>query len=587
MIGSSPREIADILRLGAADHPDKVIFTHLTFDGQEPRRVTYGGLYARACGIAALLQRLDLRRQRVLLVYPPGPEFAPAFFGVLLARAIAVPAPSPSLNGHFQRLDAIAADCTPGAVLSVGSVLAKLEARMPAGSPLRACRWLATDVDEGAGSFETGATISSDLALLQYTSGSTAVPRGVMVTHGNLADNVEAIAREFELPPEIRNVSWLPHFHDMGLITGLLTPLARGGETILMSPESFLRRPLRWLEAISHYGGQVCGAPNFAYDLCVRHADRGNLPKLDLSTWQTAFVGAEPVRASTLRSFAEAFADAGFRSSAFTPCYGMAEATVLVSSARPHRGPTLHSLSRAALELGEAKPSTAPDAIVLVGSGYPAAGTAIRIADVACGLPLGRRRVGEVWLSGPQIARGYWGRQDSAFHATFASSSDGPFLRTGDLGFLTEEGEVVFVDRLKDVIVYNGQNYACHDLELTAGMSHDALSPDGCAAVSLDADGRPHLMVIAELPRRAVERGEEVAQAIRAAWFTTYGLAARTIAFVPRGKLSRTTSGKLQRRLSGARLQMGTLPVLSVSGEAPPGMVCVAPAIDPRTQDTE
>lgn len=571
MIGSTPREIADILREKAAEHPDKVIFTHLTFDGKEPQCITYGGLYARAGRIAALLGTLDLRQQRVLLVYPPGPAFAPAFFGVLLARAIAVPAPSPSLNGHFHRLDAIAADCTPGAVLSVGSVLASLEARMPANSPLRACPWLATDADDGAGSLETKPTSSSDLALLQYTSGSTAAPRGVMVTHGNLADNVEAIAREFQLPPGIRNVSWLPHFHDMGLITGLLTPLARGGETILMSPESFLRQPLRWLEAISHYGGQVCGAPNFAYDLCARRAGRGNLPKLDLSTWQTAFVGAEPVRASTMRSFAEAFSDSGFRASALTPCYGMAEATVLVSSARPHRGPALHSLSRAALELGEAKPSTEPGALVLVGCGQPAAGTTIRIADTACAVPLGSHRVGEVWLSGPQVARGYWGREDSIFNATFAGSTDGPFLRTGDLGFLTEEGELVFVDRLKDVIVVNGQNYACHDLELTAGTSHDALTPDGCAAVSLDADGKPHLLMIAELPRRAVEQGEEAARAIRAAWFTTHGLAARTIAFVPRGKLSRTTSGKLQRRLSAARLQAGTLPILAMSGDALPG----------------
>jgi acyl-CoA synthetase (AMP-forming)/AMP-acid ligase II len=528
------------------------MFTHLLFDGNDPERITYGGLHARASNFAALLRTLGLQKRPVLLIYPPGPEFAPACFGAL-------------------RLEAIALDCAPGAVLSTQGVIAKLEERVATDSPLRACPWLATDVDDSPGAFEAERGSGSDLALLQYTSGSTSDPRGVMVTHENLASNVEMIAEAFQLPPGIRNVSWLPHFHDMGLITGLITPLSRGGETILMSPESFLRRPLRWLEAISQYRGQVCGAPNFAYELCVRWADRRSLPSLDLSTWQTAFCGAEPVRASTMRAFADCFRTSGFRTSALTPCYGMAEATVLVSAAPPHKELPLHSLCRAALELGEARPSTEPDALTLVGSGKPAAGTTIRIADPESCLPLGERRVGEVWVSGPQVARGYWGRDDGAFHATLAGtdpSVPGTFLRTGDLGFLTDEGELVFEDRLKDVIVFNGQNYACHDLELTAGMSHGALSPDGCAAVSFGMHGQPRLVVIAELPRRTIAHFEEVAQAIRAAWFTTHGLAARTIAFVPRGKLSRTTSGKLQRRLSASRLEAGALPILAISGDA-------------------
>ncbi|CAN5727285.1 fatty acyl-AMP ligase [soil metagenome] len=571
MTGSSPPEIGDLLKQRAAEQPDKVLFTHLTFDGRDPQRIAYGELYARACRIAAELGARGLRQRPVLLLYPPGPAFAPAFFGALLARAIAVPAPCPSLEGHFHRLDGIAADCTPGAVLSTDDVLARLRDRMPAHSPLRACPWLSTDRDDAAGSVAPQRGPPSDIALLQYTSGSTADPRGVMVTHGNLAHNAAMIERAFQLPPGARGVSWLPHFHDMGLIAGFVAPLSCGGESILMSPESFLRRPLRWLEAISHYRGQVCGAPNFAYDLCARRADRGPLPALDLGSWQTAFVGAEPVRVSTMQAFADRFRASGFQPAALTPCYGLAEATVLVSCA-PLRGvPAFHSLSREALEAGQARPSAGPAAVTLVGCGEPAVGTTVRIVDPASGLPLGSRRVGEIWLSGPQVARGYWGRDDDAFDATLADSPGKAFLRTGDLGFLTGEGELVFVERLKDVIVFNGQKHACHDLELTAGTSHEALSPDSCVVVSFDAGDKPHLVVIAELPRHALGQADDVARAIRAAWFTTHGLAARTIAFVARGKLSRTTSGKLQRRLSARRLVAGAMGVLAVNGEALPG----------------
>jgi acyl-CoA synthetase (AMP-forming)/AMP-acid ligase II len=307
-----------------------------------------------------------------------------------------------------------------------------------------------------------------------------------------------------------------------------------------------------------------------AYDVGGRRPDRGPLPALDLGSWQTAFVGAEPVRVSTMQAFADRFRASGFEPAALTPCYGMAEATVLVSCAPPRGMPAFHSLSREALEAGQARPSAEPAALTLVGSGEPAAGTTVRIVDPASGLPLGSRRVGEIWVSGPQIARGYWGRDDDVFDAILADSPGKAFLRTGDLGFLTDEGELVFVERLKDVIVFNGQKHACHDLELTAGTSHEALSADSCVAVSFDAGDRPHLVVIAELPRHALGQADDAARAIRAAWFTTHGLAARTIAFVARGKLSRTTSGKLQRQLSARRLVAGAMGVLAVNGDALP-----------------
>lgn len=567
----APLELGTLLARGAAAHPDKVLFTYLAFNGREPQLVTYGELYCQACKISLLLSRLDLRQRPVLLIYPPGPEFAPAFFGTLLARAIAVPAPVPQFEAQFLRLDGIAADCGPGALLTTDSVLAKLQSRMPDDSSLRTCPWLCTGDKNSTEKIELGEGSPSEIAILQYTSGSTANPRGVMVTHSNLAQNINMIEQAFGLPPGVRTVSWLPHFHDMGLIAAFAAPLATGGEAILMSPQAFLQRPLRWLEAISHYRAQVCGGPNFAYELCVRSADRVTLPPLNLDSWQTAFVGAEPVRASTMQTFADRFREAGFRPSALTPCYGMAEATLMVTCKPAANSPSFHSLSRELLKEGLAKDSLDRAPLILTGCGYPAPGTDIRIVEPRSGKPLANRIVGEVWVSGPQVARGYWGEPPGeVFGASLADSETGPFLRTGDLGFLTEDGELVFVERLKDIIVLKGQNYVCHDLEMSASKSHSMLSADGCAAVCIEGDDKTHLLLIAELAAASVGYADEVAQAIRAAWFTDYGLSASTIAFVPMGKLSRTTSGKLQRRLSAARLARGELRAVALIGEALP-----------------
>lgn len=577
----TPPTAGDLLTRRAAEHPGKTVFTHLTFDGSGPLQITYGDLFLRACAIAGSLERLGLRHRPVLLVYAAGPEFAPAFFGALLARAIAVPVPVPQFEAQYQRLDRIAADCHPCAVLSTDSVATRLESRLSAASPLRMCPWLSTDGDEEAPYFEPEPADPGEIALLQYTSGSTAEPRGVAVSHGNLAHNIEMIEREFQAPPGSRVVSWLPHFHDMGLIGGIIQPIKWGGDAILMSPLAFLQRPLRWLEAISQYRGQVCGAPNFAFELCLKWANRGDVPALDLSSWQIAFVGAEPIRFSTLERFAERFQANSFRTSALLPCYGMAEATLLVSCKRARTTPTSYALSRASLDIGHAVPSAEAAAITLTGCGYPAAGTEVRIVDPQRCVPLGHRRVGEVWVRGPQVARGYWNRSgDDPFNATLADSGHGPFLRTGDLGFLSEEGELVFVDRLKDLVIVNGQNFVCHDLELTAGASHELLSPDSCVAVSIELDDKPQLVVIAEFPPGALEHADKAAAAIRSDVFTTHGLPVQTIAFVPPRKLSRTTSGKLQRRLNARRLVEGTLRVLVRYGDPIP-----APAVAQKSHE--
>lgn len=559
-----------LLRRRAAERPDAVIFLHLTDDLAAPREVTYGELHQRASAIAARLVALELRQRPVLLVYRPGPAFAEAFFATLLAGVIAVPVPVPQFAAQYERLERVAIDCEPGAVLTTSALAASMAARFEAGAHVTACPWLATDTLDTGPAVDLPEVPRDSVALLQYTSGSTAEPRGVVITHDNLAHNSTTIIRDLPVP-DGPSMSWLPHFHDMGLIAGIVTPIYCDRPSTLMSPLAFLQRPLRWLEAITRARALTSGAPNFAYALCVRSAATADLSGLDLSSWQVAYVGAEPVRHSTLAAFTECFAPYGFRPESLVPCYGMAEATLLVTSKTIGARHTVHGLSRSALESGRATPSAEPSALHLTGCGYPVSATDLRIVDPDSRVELPRGRVGEAWVAGPQIARGYWrSTGDESFAAVLAGSGAGPFLRTGDLGFLSDTGEFVFVDRLKDLIIVNGQNYVCHDLELTAGTSHPLLSPDACIAFGLETGDKPQIAVIAELPTGEVGRAEEAAQAIRSAFFSRHGLPAHTVAFVAPRRLSRTTSGKLQRRVNANRLIAGDLRILAQYGEPLP-----------------
>jgi acyl-CoA synthetase (AMP-forming)/AMP-acid ligase II len=570
--GWTPPLAGERLRGMAGEDPDKALYTYLPFDDGPPVRLTRAETWRRACAVAAMLSERGLRQRPVLLLYPAGPAFGPAFLGALLAGAVAVPAPAPEFAAQLDRLGGIAEDCAPGAILSTGALRARMLDRLEAGSPLRSCPWLATDVEAAQTPFDPGPAAPSEVALLQYTSGSTAEPKGVTVTHANIAHNLQMLAQAFQPRPGARIVSWLPHFHDMGLVTGLLGPMTCGGESILMSPRGFLSRPLRWLQAISDFRAEISGAPNFAYDLCLRWADRGERPALDLSGWRSAFVGAEPVRMATLEAFADRFGREGFAREALTPCYGMAEATLLVACKPAGTAATTHVLAREAARRGAAEASSEPSGLRLTGCGHPPSDTQIRIVDPERRVVLPAGRIGEAWIAGPQVARGYWNRRgdDDPFGAELAEPDGGRWLRTGDLGFLTQSGEFVFVDRLKDLIIVNGQNHPCHDLELTAAASHPALSAGGCVAAGVEAEDRTHIAVVAELTANALGIAEEVAASIRSSLFTTHALAVRTVAFVPPGRLSRTTSGKLQRRLTAQRLSDGTLQPLAQYGDPLP-----------------
>ena len=574
---SVTQRLADL----AQSRPDQPALTWLRFDGAEHIRYNYGELYRRANAVAFALESRGLRGCPVLLMHPAGPEFAPAFFGSLMAGAIAVPVPAPRFASQYDRLESAARDCNPRAVISTSALYESIAPRMPADSILHGIPWL-TSFDEEPSGGVLVAPNPDDVAFLQYTSGSTGNARGVAVSHRNLAHNVVTISEEFNSSHSGRLLSWLPHFHDMGLIGSILAPMVRSTEIILMSPQAFLQRPLRWLEAIAEFDVELSGAPNFAYELCVKAAERAaTAPQFDLSSWRIAFVGAEPIRPSTLSRFVERFGPCGFRRSAFLPCYGLAEATLMVTCKPAGTEYSTYRISRASLEKHIARPATDQPAVELVGCGFAPPDTEVRIVDPETGELLASRLVGEVWVSGPQVTRGYWNEPSTPdTGASWTSIAGRRFLRTGDLGFLTEQGELVFVERMKDLLVLNGQNFACADLEQTLAASHEMLSDDGVAVTLLETQSAPHLVVVAEIPFALAAAIEEMTRTIRGALYTVHGLAAKTIGFIPPGKLSRTTSGKLQRRRTVQRMVSGETRVIAWRGEPVPDFVSLEKVLE-------
>jgi amino acid adenylation domain-containing protein len=555
---------AGVLRARAAERPDRVAFTFLADGEAEGGRLTYAGLDGAASAVAAALRESVPAGERVLLLYPPGLDFIAAFFGCLYAGVVAVPAYPPRPNDRSQsRLRAIARDAEPLAVLTTTAIFSSVEG--PQGllniaPELAALRWIPTDA---AGSFPAPLEPFPEpdpeaIAFLQYTSGSTAEPKGVMVTHANLLHNERMIGEAFGMNEDSLVVGWLPLYHDMGLIGNVLQPLHAGARCVLMSPVSFLQRPLRWLEAISRWRATTSGGPNFAYELCLRKAGPEALAGLDLRSWRVAFNGAEPVRAATLQRFAETFAPCGFRPEAFYPCYGLAEATLFVAGGERGRRPRVASSggSRGAVSCGRAW-----------------MGQRLAIADPETGLELPPGSVGEVWISGPSVARGYWENEEAterdfnAYLLTPEGPGDGPFLRTGDLGFLAD-GELYVTGRLKDLIILRGRNHYPQDLELTAESSHADLRPGGGAAFSIEAAGEERLVIVHEIERRRRADFEAVAEAVRRAVAAEHEVQVHEVVLIRQGGLPKTSSGKVQRRLCKQLYLANELPVVGRSALA-------------------
>jgi acyl-CoA synthetase (AMP-forming)/AMP-acid ligase II len=608
--------LVELGRTRAATLGDQPLYSFFPDRGDQPAaHLTYAGLDLRARAIGAALQRLGASGQRALLLYPPGLEFVAAFFGCLYAGVVAVPAYPPRSARNLPRLLEIARDARPAVALTTAELEAAIGGLATQVPELAALRLAATDQMplEQAEAWSDPGAAASTLAFLQYTSGSTAAPKGVMVSHGNLLHNEEMIRQAFGQTAESVIVGWLPLYHDMGLIGNVLQPLYLGARCVLMSPIAFLQSPKRWLAAISRFRATTSGGPNFAYDLCVRKISPADRADLDLASWDLAFNGAEPVRAETMARFAEAFAGCGFEHSAFFPCYGLAEATLFVaggsaaSPARPaatgapavtaaagggeapHAGPRaaprVAAFDRSLLEAGEARPLSASDPAsrTLVSCGRAWLDQELAIVDLATLTRCADRQIGEVWVRGPSVAQGYWRRPeataetfdgrlagDAAAKPPDPANSPPPFLRTGDLGFL-DGGELFITGRWKDLIIIRGRNLYPQDVELTVERSHPALRPGCCAAFSIELGEEERLVAVQELERGEGDAPlqsaavEAIGEAVRRAVAEEHEAQLQQLVLVRAGTIPKTSSGKIQRRACRAALLGGKLEVLGVS----------------------
>ncbi|NET31667.1 MAG: fatty acyl-AMP ligase, partial [Cyanothece sp. SIO1E1] len=533
-------DLVDLLRHRKQYQPGDIAFTFLLNGEAAARDLTYRDLDQQARAIAATLQHLKASRERALLLYQPGLEFIAAFFGCLYAGVIAVPVYPPRRNHHSHRLHTIVTDAQATLVLTTTSVLSTFEHSLQSDPAFTALHWLTTDnIDSHKADDWQPLLIQADtLALLQYTSGSTGAPKGVMLSHGNLLHNLAVINQCFEDTPNSRGVSWLPPYHDMGLIGGILQPIYVGAPMILMPPVAFFQQPIRWLQAISNYRVTTSGGPNFAYDLCVDTIKPDQLARLNLSHWQVAFTGAEPVRAQTLERFAHTFADCGFRQQAFYPCYGMAEATLLVSGGLKTDLPVIEWIQGTELlqnRVISAVNFTA-NSQAIIGCGRSGLDQKIVIAHPDSHTTCTDGEVGEIWVSGPSVAQGYWQQPEQTqqtFHAFLADTGEGPFLRTGDLGFL-QAGELFVTGRIKDVIIIRGQNHYPQDIELTVQKSHPALRTDSGAAFAIAGEPQEQLVIVQEVKRSHLRNLEvpTVVEAITQAVIARHGLSIEAIALV-------------------------------------------------------
>lgn len=572
----------DVLEYRASTGPDRVIFRYLQGDGREQSSVTFAELRRRARAIASGLREQTVPGDRVVVLVPPGLDYIAAFLGCLYAGTVAVPAYPPNPRRADTRVARMVADCGARIAIVPDAFMARLDGWLALTPELAAVTWLSVTrlLTHDGGALPPPAVTGASLAMLQYTSGSTGEPRGVMLSHANLLHNSIIIHRVTAHEEGDGAVFWLPPFHDMGLIGGILQPIYAAVPTSLMAPATFLQRPFRWLEAISRYRATTSGAPNFAYDLCVERIGVEERRALDLSSWRTSFNGAEPVRAETIARFTEAFAPCGLGAHVVLPCYGLAEGTLLVSGGPARERAHTIVADRARLESGELRAAQAGDenAVALVASGAPASEIGVAVVDPDSCAPVEDGNVGEIWVSGDSVGSGYWGRAETTaavFHAHIAGAPErGRFLRTGDLGVITG-GRLIVTGRIKDLVILDGRNYYPHDIEVAAGRAHADLNPGFAAAFSVSDAGRERLVLVAEVSRRHRPASEaELFHAVRTEIAATLGIVPDEIVLVRHRSLPRTSSGKIQRRACRAAYLDGTLETVaewSLPGsDAPP-----------------
>jgi acyl-CoA synthetase (AMP-forming)/AMP-acid ligase II len=579
--------LVTLLEDRAATQGDARAYLFLSDRGNEEAALTYRALHDKARALAARLVACTHPGDRALLIFPQGVEFVLAFFACQVARVIAVPMMVPRRQSARDYSANIVADCTPAVVLTTAELTARedMRARFPG---IR--HWIAVDlvsVETVPADFPRPAP--GDTAFLQYTSGSTSAPRGVVVSHRNFITNAAMIQKSLGNTARSAHVNWVPLYHDMGLILNALQTFYLGALCVLMTPNAFMQRPLSWLQAIHRYRAEVACGPNFGFDLCVARYRAAEMQDVDLSCLKVALNGAEPVHATTIESFAATFAPHGFERRAVFPAYGMAEATLLISGGRRGAGPVTRAVSRAGLQAHAVRaPGDAADTQTVVGCGRALDGERVAIVDPDTQQQLAADRVGEIWVNGPNTARAYWRNAEATEdllrarirdpgHAGFAEapadflharalSEDDAWLRTGDFGFLDEDGELFITGRLKDLIIIRGVNHYPQDVERTAARAHEALRPNcGAAFAVADALGDEELVIVQEVERTARNKVDiaELTGLIRERIAEEHEVFARYIALIRPGTLPKTTSGKVQRSLTRRLWQEGRLEMLA------------------------
>ena len=568
-----PRSLVDLLLHRATKQPNDRAYVFLSDQGLEEAALTFAELARRACAVAARLTQRGRIGDRALLLFGPGLDFIIAYFGCLVAGVIAVPMMIPRRNSALDSSATILADCSPRFVITNAhlrdarpDILERFQGRET--------EWLFLDpelersVDRNQLLLISG---PEDIAFLQYTSGSTSDPKGVMVTHGNLIENLEMIRQTLGNTQQSTYASWVPLYHDMGLILNVLQSLYLGSLCILLAPVTFIQRPLKWLRAIHDYRAEVAGAPNFAFDLCVQRFRADQVEGLDLSCWKLAFNAAEPVRADTIERFTATFGEYGFEPRAIYPLYGMAEATLLISSGQRGAGPVIRAVSLDAFRRHQIEaPVSSDDAHRVVGCGQNIIGQRIAIVDPETRRRLKAEQIGEVWVSGPHVCKGYW-RNPDATRSTFQARIEGedePWLRTGDVGFMDPAGELFITGRIKDMIIVRGINYYPQDIENTVYNSHPALRRHCGAAFSvLTENNEEKVVLVQEVERTHRHRLEidEIAACIREAVANEHEIALDSIVLIRPGAIPKTTSGKIQRSLARRMWLQNSFQVVEVS----------------------
>jgi len=568
---SEPRTFVEVLRDRASGRLAHKGYTFLVDGDGATTHLDYAGLERRARAVGAMLHQYARRGDRALLVFDAGLDYVASLFGCLYAGILAVPVYPPSAlrpEAGVAHIDRVARDCRATVALSTTDLSRRLRPLVAESPSARGLHWLSPSP---ADAHEDPSGPMPDLgeddpAIIQYTSGSTSDPRGVLLTHRNLLHNARFIREAFGLSENTCSVSWLPPHHDMGLIGGIIEPLFLGIDTVLLSPQLFVQRPLILLQAITRFRGTICGAPGFGYDLLTRRVPESAKAHLDLSSWSVAFCGAEPVRASTLDAFAKAFAGCFFRRESFLPCYGLAEATLLVSAADPQVESRRLALDSTALEEGRvvrATPETAAPR-TLVSCGRPPKGVDVIVVEPESRTLQPEDRSGEIWVRGQNVSSGYWSDAVATartFDARLSTGESG-YLRTGDLGFL-DEGELFITGRLKDVIIIRGRNLYPQDIEATVEHAHPAIRASRSAVFAAEVLDMERVIVVCEVALRDQKDRGAIIEAVSRAVASAHGVAPHEVVLLGPAQLPRTSSGKPRRSLSRQQYLAGRFEVLS------------------------